>query len=473
MAPAGYLLSIDPRHFEKLNDTLAARCPTVGGEPLAPTSSSRAFLRLSVLKLLRSSMSGEELNKTLWKYGADWDSELDEKQAVALLQTRDANDLPPRTTLEQAPVRDPYSREFLDWHLIESNINGAWALFGDRNKIDWGEISVGHIDTGFTRHPALGFKGSADSVWIDLVQDRNFFSREIGNIGQIDSSNPFPVSDFDAEDRLGGFSGGHGTRTAGVLCGCDTTANAKTASTAGMAYAGFFGAAPKVPTVPIRLEDSIWIQNELGIGLPDSINYLVDSASVNVISLSMGSPRTPFTGLDVPLRLKASLRNAYDNGVIVVCAAGNNIPDPQVVFPARLPHTIAVGGSTPGSLPWLGSSYGNQVDISAPAYPIRRETTERPRKFLYGVGDGTSFATPQVAGTAALWLAHHKGAVEATYAAKWQRVAAFVSLLKSTARVPNGWPTGTRGEGILDARALLLAPLPSPGVLKREATDEA
>ena len=334
---------------------------------------------------------------------------------------------------------------------------------------------MGHIDTGFTRHPVLGFKkGTGTSAWVDTVRDRNFFSKEIGDVGEATSVATMFASLDDAEDKLGGFSGGHGTRTSSVLCGFDTGASAKRAAAAGREYAGYFGAAPKVPVVPIRVEDSIWLQAELGTGLPDSIDYLVESAGVRVITLSMGAPRTLLTGTDAPRRLKDSLRNAYLRGVIVVCAAGNHFPDEQVVFPARLVYTIAVGGTAPGHLPWSGSSYGVQVDVSAPAYPIRRATTQRGGKYIYGVGEGTSYAAPLVAGTAALWLAHHGGAIDAQYPARWQRVAAFRSLLKSTALVPpNGWPTSTRGAGILDAGKLLEAALPEAGTLVPEVPDSS
>jgi thermitase len=475
MALAGYLLSIDPAQFGKLNRDLAARMTGSGGEPLVPTSSTRAFLSLDVLKGLDAAMGRDKLDKVLRKHGAVWDSPVDDRLAAALLQTRDANDLPSREDLEQAPARDPRSGDLLDWHLVEANIHGAWAAFGGPNRIPWGSVTVGHIDTGFTRHPVLGFKkGAPTSAWVDTVRDRNFFSEEVGDVGEATSVATMFSSLDDAEDKLGGFSGGHGTRTSSVLCGFDTGAAAKGAAAAGQEYAGYFGAAPKVPTVPIRVEDSIWLQAELGTGLPDSIDYLVESVGAGVISLSMGAPRTWLTGTDAPRRLKDSLRNAYLRGVIVVCAAGNHIPDEQVVFPARLAHTIAVGGTAPGHLPWSGSSYGVQVDISAPAYPIRRATTKRGGKYIYGVGEGTSYAAPLVAGTAALWLAHHAGVIDASYPARWQRVAAFVSLLKSTAHVPpSGWQTSTRGAGILDAGKLLTSDLPQAGTLIPELPDNS
>lgn len=469
MPIAGYLISIDANRFEKLNQALSAHTPANSGELLIATSSSRAFLSIDSLKLLRIKLSGDALSKTFRKFGAEWESQLDDAQAISLLQTRDPNDLPQRTISEQDPVLDPSTGEYLDWHLVESNIHHAWAAMGGRDKIDWGRVSIGHIDTGFTRHPVLGFrKDSSESPWVDSVRDRNFFSKEIGQISNSDTPGGLFVSYDDAEDTLGGFSAGHGTRTGSVLCGYDTRADAKRATKPGATYAGYFGAAPKVPVVPIRLEDTIWIQNELGTGLPDAIDYLASSAGVSVISLSMGSPITVLTGTDVSKRLKESLRNAYNAGVIVVCAAGNHIPNEKVVFPARLPYTIAVAGSAPAASPWTGSSYGKEVDISAPAFPIRRATTNRGNKFVYGVGDGTSFATPQVAGAAAMWLAHHAAEIDGMYPEKWQRIAAFLMLLKDTARVPPGWNQNTRGAGLLNAGALLSATLPQANILIKD-----
>ena len=99
MALAGYLLSIDPDRFGKLNRDLAARMANSGGEPLVPTSSTRAFVSLDVLKALHAAMGRDKLDKVLRKAGAVWDSPVDDQLATALLRTRDANDLPPREDL--------------------------------------------------------------------------------------------------------------------------------------------------------------------------------------------------------------------------------------------------------------------------------------------------------------------------------------------------------------------------------------
>jgi len=429
-------------------------------------------LSLDSYKALIAEAGKDRFGKFLKDHGAELSETVTEQQILAHIQTRDPADVPDRPSDEQPPLVDPHSKKIVDWHIVESNIHGAWKLIGGPENIDWNDVVVGHIDTGFTLHPVFGFTdGMLNSPWVNTVRDRNFFSKETGYQVEGGYQGANSASGDSAEDPLGGMSHGHGTRTLSILCGFDTSDNSKISSAPHSSYSGYFGVAPKVPVVPIRVEDSIWIQNELGKGLPDAINYLVESAGAQVISLSMGSPRFFLSGPGVPRDLTRALKNAYSLGVIVVCAAGNHIPNESVVYPARLPRTIAVGGSAPNGIPWSRSSYGIQVDISAPAFPIRRATTQRIDKFLYGFGDGTSFATPQVAGTAAMWLAYRHADIKATYQQPWQRVEAFLTLLKSTARVPSHWENRKYGAGILNAGDLLSANLPAANTLVRNTEE--
>ena len=158
---------------------------------------------------------------------------------------------------------------------------------------------------------------------------------------------------------------------------------------------------------------------------------------------------------------------AYERGIIFCCTAGNYVR--FVAAPASAPRTIAVGGSAPNDHPWVSSSFGRAVDLCAPAWPIRRASTTNSGDFEYGPGEGTSYATPQVAGTAALWLVKHRGDLATAYPEPWIRVVAFRALVRETARVPQGgWDTSRYGTGILDAAKVLDEPLPDAGALIRD-----
>lgn len=198
--------------------------------------------------------------------------------------------------------------------------------------------------------------------------------------------------------------------------------------------------------------------------MADAIRHLV-SVQCKVISLSMGFPLF-FGPASVKPVVRAAVNLAYDRGVIFVCAAGNYLRD--VVAPAALSRTIAVGGTTPSDDTWQHGSCGPEVDICAPASDVYRASVDRSGAPIYGLGDGTSFATALVAGVAALWHAHHGAAIAAQYAQPWQVAAAFKRLLTSTARTPAGWDTGNYGTGILSAFNLLSAPLPEVATLQQE-----
>lgn len=153
--------------------------------------------------------------------------------------------------------------------------------------------------------------------------------------------------------------------------------------------------------------------------------------------------------------------------MILVCAAGNHVKD--VVAPARLTRTIAVAGITSKEIPWGGSSFGPEVDFSAPAANIRRASTESVGNYVYGAGgDGTSYATAITSGAAALWLAHHGATLDSRYPEPWQRVEAFRKLVVDTTRKPTLWQSGSFGAGILDIDALLGAPLPAAADLSED-----
>ena len=392
---------------------------------LASVSATRLLVPASTMRALGTEYGGAAVPSILAKAGATGAVAVDDAGAIALLRARDRESLPARATTS---VRT----SGVDWHLDAIKAPQAWTLLGGPAAIAWNNVRVGHIDTGYTRHPAFGF-GSAP--WIDESLSRTFFA------GSSPTDDPGPGGGI---DPLTGSMDGHGTRTASTICGFAPDAPG----------GSFYGAAPKVPLVPVRIANHVWI-NHAQAEFAEAVEHLVDQAGVGVISLSMG---IFFSGILKPLR--QALNKAYENGVIVVCAAGNVVQD--VVAPARLTRTLAVGGVARTLMPWGGSSHGPQVDMSGPADEIRRADMRSSGPRYQGGGDGTSYATALTAGTAALWLAHHGSAIAQRYPLPWQRVEAFKEVLKATASAPPGWRPGAFGTGVLDAHAVLSAPLPAP-----------
>ena len=415
------------------------------GDPVVSVGLHRLIVTREVM-LAMGAASTDAFEVMLQPIGLLKVVDLPDHRVAELLGARHGPELPvPKIDPSIPQVGNEY-----DWHLKACKFPEAWAQLNasDFGAIDWGDVLVGQIDTGFCEHPALGFASGA-STTVKTALDRNLFP---GDFSRPD------YSVDDAHDPLAGAAfEGHGTRTGSVLAG-----HFVRQSLAG-ALNGYFGAAPKVPYVPVRISDSVFI-SDVQVQLAEAIKYLV-SINCKVITLSMGFPL--IFGGGVMKEVKRAINTAFDRGVIFVCAAGNVVRN--VVAPAALNRTIAVGGSTSLDEAWRGGSRGPEVDVSAPAWPIYRATMDRKGKPVYGFGDGTSFATALTAGAAALWLARHGNALQAAYPQPWQRVAAFKKLVTASARVPaGGWDTNNFGSGILDANALLLASLPDAGSLNAE-----
>ena len=152
-------------------------------------------------------------------------------------------------------------------------------------------------------------------------------------------------------------------------------------------------------------------------------------------------------------------------GVGLIAAAGNSAG--PVLFPASLPHVMAVGaigqlGSYPDDSPQAAEAAaavtvarglfvppfacrGPELDVCAPAVAVI--ACQSPDG--YAVCDGTSLATAQVTALAALILAHH-GDFNGSFARRdFQRVERLFQILKATAQ-PIGHPWQT-GAGLPDA----------------------
>ena len=131
-----------------------------------------------------------------------------------------------------------------------------------------------------------------------------------------------------------------------------------------------------------------------------AIIYAADNGA-DIISMSFGGTGSNST-------LKAAVDYAYGSGCVLVAAMGNyNSGTGQI--PATYSNTIAVGATDnddtrakPGdwSNPAQGSNYGNHIDVIAPGSWIYSTLNNNQ----YGYKNGTSMATPMVAGLAALLL---------------------------------------------------------------------
>ena len=255
---------------------------------------------------------------------------------------------------------------------------------------------------------------------------------------------------------------GHGTRTASVIC----------ANQPGV----LLGVAPGVPLIPYRATNGSVLTKDRAIGVSRALEHAVCKNGSEVVSISLG---TPF-GAEP---LGSAVDCAYEKGVIVVAAAGQCIN--KVVYPGKYYRTISVGGVTRNAKVWFNYSNSIHVDVWAPAENVPRSNSclntnpDNPKRLIHDVcsGDGTSYSCCHVAAAAAMWPCYHGEDLDKAYNRPWQRIEAFRKLLRETGKIVEiPQIRGSRGspmrlEGgtrVLDIRALLLAPLPDCGTLKKE-----
>ena len=324
-----------------------------------------------------------------------------------------------------APAHDPGTDNEFDWSLRKANVIDAWPLFGTRPP--GAGIRIGHPDTGYTPHPEL-----ADPGRLLIAEGYDF-----------DDDDADPLDDLNA-DFLDNPS--HGTGTGSVIL-----------SGVGPASAGpgpfVSGSAPNALLIPIRTTETVVLFSMRN--LRRALDHATTHGS-HVVSISLGGP---FAGFG----LSNSIARAVDGGTIVLAAAGNDVG--FVVFPAAFEDVIAVAATNIRDVPWVGSSNGEAVDISAPGESVWRALTLRnpggPFEFSVERGTGTSFAVATTAGVAALWVSYHGWAVLVRKYGARNVARVFKQLLQSTSRRPAGWDTTRYGAGIVDARRLLSEPLPA------------
>jgi serine protease len=335
-----------------------------------------------------------------------------------------------------ATANDPRYTD--QWHYFDAT--GGLRLPAAWDASTGSGVTVAVIDTGYRPHADLSGQ---------FLQGYDFISTAtIANDGGGRDNDASDPGDAVAAGSCGGgqptrdqTSSWHGTHVAGTIA-------ARTNNSVGVA-----GVAYNARIVPVRvlgkcggytsdIADAItWSSGGTVSGVPANAN------KARVLNLSLGG------GGACDATTQNAINGARSRGAVVVVAAGNDATNVANASPANCSGVIAVAatGRTGGRASY--SNYGTLVDVAAPggdgSYSVLSTLntgTGAPGSDSYAGYQGTSMATPHVAGVAALMLALNANLTPDE----------IESRLKSTARAFPASCSGC-GSGIVDAAAAVAA----------------
>ncbi len=331
------------------------------------------------------------------------DRRLDAAEAAALAQAVAAADAdvefaePDRMMQIQLTPND--ARYLDQWHYYEATAGLNLPLAWDKSTGVGVRVAV--IDTGYRPHADLA---------ANLVGGHDFigdtFVANDGNGRDTDASDP---GDAVTAGECGGgnpaaSSSWHGTHVAGTIAAVTNNGS------------GVAGVAFGAKVVPVRalgkcggytsdIADAIvWASGGTVSGVP------ANAFPAKVLNLSLGG------GGACDTTTQNAINSARSRGAVVVVAAGNSNANAANYSPASCAGVITVAATNRSGGRAYYSNYGSVVDVAAPGGDVRTSATNGILSTLNsgsnGPGadslawyQGTSMATPHVAGVVALMLA--------------------------------------------------------------------
>lgn len=271
---------------------------------------------------------------------------------------------------------------------------------------------------------------------------------------------------------------GHGTHMAGIMAGFDdqTTARKLPDNTPET----FMGVAPEARIVSIKVADAHGITDvSQVIAATDRVVEHKDSDGLNirVLNLSFGTDSVQSYVLD-PLAF--AVERAWDQGIVVVVAAGNDGPANALRNPAMDPFVIAVGAVDQNKTTEVSDDFvatfsncgtsTRHVDVIAPGRTMMG--LRAPGSFIdlenpnsvgaegFMPGSGTSQAAAVISGVAALVVDAHP---------RWTPDEVKYALTGSASPLATDTSAQCQGDGVADAYDAAKTRLPRSGVTQTSA----
>lgn len=261
-------------------------------------------------------------------------------------------------------------------------------------------VTIAVLDTGCDiHHPDL--KGQ-------IIGGRNFTTDDNGD--------PRKITDYN----------GHGTHVAGTIAARENNQ-------------GVVGIAPEAKLLILKVLASDPNQRGSATGryewIVNAINYAVKQ-KVDIISMSLGGPSNH-------PQLYQAIKNAVNQDILVVCAAGNegdgNDSTDEFSYPGAYNEVISVGAISFNRQSSHFTNSNKEVDVVAPGEKILSTIPNGKYAYL----SGTSMATPHISGALALI----KQQSEKEFQRKLTEPELYAQLIKRT--IPLGYSKSLEGNGLI------------------------
>lgn len=314
------------------------------------------------------------------------------------------------------------------------NVEPAWDA-----GVSGSGVVIAVIDTGQTAHPDLDAETVAG---YDMISDPANARDGTGR-----DNNPADEGDWNTAGQCSAESPGrtstwHGTHVAGTAAALTNNS----LGIAGVAYGSWvqhvrvLGACGG--TIADIADGIIWASGGPVPGAPNN------ATPARVLNLSLGGTGACGT------TYQQAINSARSRNSVLLVAAGNESMPASMATPANCTGVVTVASNGPAGARAPYSNYGPAVDVAAPGgdssidpgYGILSTVNlsqSTPGTADYGMKDGTSMATPHVAGIAALMISTNPSLTPDQIG----------TILRNSARPFPSYCLGGCGTGIVDAAA--------------------